>query len=178
MPIMIYNTLTREKEKFKPIDRNEVKMYVCGPTVYNYIHIGNARPAIVFDTVRRYFEYEGYDVKYVLNFTDIDDKIIDVANQENIPVSEVSEKYIDAYLEDVSALAVKEATVHPRVTETIEEIIEFVEGLIEKGFDYEVEGDVYCKASIFEEEGTLSASSIDETSLGSRMQVEIGRAHV
>src|SRR5690625_2608782 len=171
MPIMIYNTLTREKEKFKPIDRNEVKMYVCGPTVYNYIHIGNARPAIVFDTVRRYFEYEGYDVKYVLNFTDIDDKIIDVANEENVPVSEISEKYIDAYLEDVSALAVKEATVHPRVTETIEEIIEFVEGLIEKGFAYEVEGDVYFKARKFEEYGKLSAQSIDELRSGARIQV-------
>lgn len=168
---MIYNTLTREKEKFKPIDRNEVKMYVCGPTVYNYIHIGNARPAIVFDTVRRYFEYEGYDVKYVLNFTDIDDKIIDVANEENVPVSEISEKYIDAYLEDVSALAVKEATVHPRVTETIEEIIEFVEGLIEKGFAYEVEGDVYFKARKFEEYGKLSAQSIDELRSGARIQV-------
>src|SRR5690625_2327708 len=171
MPIMIYNKLTREKEKFKPIDRNEVKMYVCGPTVYNYIHIGNARPAIVFDTVRRYFEYEGYDVKYVLNFTDIDDKIIDVANEENVPVSEISEKYIDAYLEDVSALAVKEATVHPRVTETIEEIIEFVEGLIEKGFAYEVEGDVYFKARKFEEYGKLSAQSIDELRSGARIQV-------
>lgn len=171
MSIMIYNTLTRKKEPFKPIVDHEVSMYVCGPTVYNYIHIGNARPAIVFDTVRRYFEYEGYEVKYVLNFTDIDDKIINVAREEGLSVSEISNKYIDAYLEDVSALAVKEATVHPRVTETIEEIIEFVEGLMKKGYAYEVEGDVYFKARHFEEYGKLSAQSLDELRAGARIQV-------
>src|SRR5690625_381915 len=137
MPITIYNTLTKEKETFKPIVENEVKMYVCGPTVYNYIHIGNARPAIVFDTVRRYFEYKGYDVKYVLNFTDVEDKIIDAAKETGEKVADLTNRYIDAYLEDVKALGVKEATYHPRVTETMEEIIEFVSGLIEKGYAYE-----------------------------------------
>lgn len=171
MTIKIYNTLTRKKEDFQPIVDNEVRMYVCGPTVYNYIHIGNARPAIVFDTVRRYFEYEGYEVKYVLNFTDIDDKIINVAKEEGISVSEVSNKYIDAYLEDVSALAVKEATVHPRVTETIEEIVEFVKGLIEKGYAYEIDGDVYYKARHFKDYGKLSAQSIDELRAGARIQI-------
>ena len=171
MSIMIYNTLTRKKEAFKPIDDGKVSMYVCGPTVYNYIHIGNARPAIVFDTVRRYFEYKGYDVSYVLNFTDIDDKIIDVAKAEGVSVSDVSNKYIDAYLEDVSALAVKEATYHPRVTETIQEIVDFVEGLIEKGYAYEVDGDVYYKSRHFKDYGKLSAQSIDELRAGSRIQV-------
>lgn len=171
MTIMIYNTLTREKEPFQPIDKNEVKMYVCGPTVYNYIHIGNARPAIVFDTVRRYFEYQGYDVKYVLNFTDIDDKIINVAREQGISVSEVTEKYIHAYLKDVDALRVKRATYHPRVTETISEIIAFIKGLLEKGYAYEVDGDVYFKARHFEDYGKLSAQSIDELRAGARIQV-------
>src|SRR5690625_1219504 len=134
MPIMSYNTLNREKETFKPIVANEVRMYVCGPTVYNYIHIGNARPAIVFDTVRRYFEYKGYDVNYVLNFTDIDDKIIAEANERGAEPREISEKFIEAYLEDVAAFKVKRATHHPKVTETIDEIIEFIEGLIEKDY--------------------------------------------
>src|SRR5690625_4071631 len=130
MPITIYNTLTKEKETFKPLVEKEVKMYVCGPTVYNYIHVGNARPAIVFDTVRRYFEYRGYDVKYVLNFTDVDDKIIHAANEAGENVNDLANRFIDAYLEDVKALGVKEATYHPRVTETISDIITFISGLI------------------------------------------------
>src|SRR5699024_9649422 len=127
MSITIYNSMTREKEKFVPLEENKVKMYVCGPTVYNYIHIGNARPAIVFDTVRRYFEYKGYEVDYVLNFTDIDDKIIAAANESGESVQSLADRFIDAYLQDVSALGVKEATYHPRVTETIDEIISFIE---------------------------------------------------
>src|SRR5690625_4444052 len=126
MTITIYNTLTREKEKFQPIDENEVKMYVCGPTVYNYIHIGNARPAIVFDTVRRYLEYKNYNVTYVLNFTDVDDKIIEAAKENNEKVQDLTNRFIDAYLDDVKQLGVMEATHHPRVTETMDDIISFI----------------------------------------------------
>jgi len=168
---MIYNTLTREKEIFKPVVENEVRMYVCGPTVYNYIHIGNARPAIVFDTVRRYFEYKGYTVHYVLNFTDVDDKIIDAAKERGENVDQVSNQFIQAYLEDVEALGVKRATHHPRVTETMAEIIEFIQGLIDKGYAYEVDGDVYFKPRIFNDYGKLSAQSIDELRAGARIQV-------
>lgn len=171
MAIRIYNTLTRQKETFIPLVKNEVGMYVCGPTVYNYIHIGNARPAIVFDTVRRYFEYKGYHVNYVLNFTDIDDKIISTANERGEKVTDVSNRYINAYLEDVAALGVEEATHHPRVTEMMEEIIEFIAGLIKKGFAYEVNGDVYFKPRAFDEYGKLSDQSIDELRSGARIQV-------
>jgi len=171
MPITIYNTLTNEKETFKPIKENEVKMYVCGPTVYNYIHIGNARPAIVFDTVRRYFEYKGFDVTYVLNFTDVDDKIIDSAEKAGESVQDLANRFIDAYLEDVKALGVKEATHHPRVTETMDEIIEFIKGLIEKDFAYEIDGDVYFKPRAFKEYGKLSDQSIDELRAGARIKV-------
>lgn len=171
MPITIYNTLTKEKESFKPIVENEVKMYVCGPTVYNYIHIGNARPAIVFDTVRRYFEYKGYKVDYVLNFTDVDDKIIDAANKLGESVQDLTNRFIDAYLQDVKALGVKEATYHPRVTETIDDIIEFVAGLVDKGYAYAVDGDVYFKPRNFEEYGKLSDQSIDELRAGARIKI-------
>jgi cysteinyl-tRNA synthetase len=171
MSIKIYNTLTREKEEFKPIEEGKVRMYVCGPTVYNYIHIGNARPAIVFDTVRRYFEYKGYEVNYVLNFTDIDDKIIHAAEENGEGVRELANKFIDAYLEDVQELGVKKATHHPRVTETMDEIIDFIKGLINKGYAYEAEGDVYFKPRAFEGYGKLSHQSIDELRAGARIQV-------
>ena len=171
MSITIYNSMTREKEKFIPLEENKVKMYVCGPTVYNYIHIGNARPAIVFDTVRRYFEYKGYEVTYVLNFTDVDDKIIDAAKETGEEVQTLTNRFIDAYLKDVSALGVKEATHHPRVTETIDEIIEFIEGLIEKDYAYVVDGDVYFQPRAFEDYGKLSAQSVDELRAGSRIRV-------
>lgn len=171
MPITIYNSLSKEKEVFTPIVENEVKMYVCGPTVYNYIHIGNARPAIVFDTVRRYFEYKGYQVDYVLNFTDVDDKIIAAANKSGEKVQDVTNRFIDAYLEDVKALGVKEATHHPRVTETMDEIIDFIAGLVEKGYAYEVDGDVYFKPRAFEGYGKLSAQSIDELRAGARIRI-------
>ena len=171
MPITIYNTLTKEKETFKPLDDKEVKMYVCGPTVYNYIHIGNARPAIVFDTVRRYLEYKGFDVKYVLNFTDVDDKIIDTAEKTGENVQDLTNRFIDAYLNDVKALNVKKATYHPRVTETIDDIIAFIAGLIDKGHAYEVDGDVYFKPRSFEEYGKLSDQSIDELRAGARIKV-------
>lgn len=163
--------MTREKEIFKPIEKNKVKMYVCGPTVYNYIHIGNARPAIVFDTVRRYFEYKGYEVTYVLNFTDVDDKIIAAANETGESVQTLTNRFIDAYIQDVSALGVKKATHHPRVTETIDDIISFIEGLIEKEYAYVVDGDVYFKPRAFKEYGKLSDQSIDELRSGARIKV-------
>ncbi|SHG12789.1 cysteine--tRNA ligase [Ornithinibacillus halophilus] len=171
MSITIYNTLTREKETFKPIEDGKVRMYVCGPTVYNFIHIGNARPAIVFDTVRRYFEYKGYTVDYVLNFTDVDDKIIKAANELGEDVSEVANRFIDAYLEDVSALGVKKATFNPRVTNTMDEIIAFIQELIEKGFAYEADGDVYFRPRAFDGYGKLSHQSIDELRSGARIQI-------
>ncbi|MGM8216208.1 cysteine--tRNA ligase [Bacillaceae bacterium W0354] len=171
MTIRLYNTLTRKKEDFKPIEADKVKMYVCGPTVYNYIHIGNARPAIVFDTVRRYFEYVGYDVEYVMNFTDVDDKIIKAANELGEEVPEIAERFIRAFKEDVSKLHVKEAVHHPRVTESMEEIIAFIAKLIEKGFAYEAGGDVYFKTRSYEDYGKLSHQSIDELRSGARIQV-------
>ncbi|SQC70898.1 Cysteine--tRNA ligase [Listeria fleischmannii subsp. fleischmannii] len=140
MSLQIYNTLTREKEIFKPINDGKVKMYVCGPTVYNYIHIGNARPIIVFDTVRRYLTYRGYDVQFVSNFTDVDDKLIRAAEELKISVPEVADKFIGAYFDDVDQLNVAKATVNPRVTENMDEIIAFISALIEKGFAYESQG--------------------------------------
>ncbi|WP_156857290.1 cysteine--tRNA ligase [Oceanobacillus sp. AG] len=171
MSIKLFNTLTREKEDFKPIEPGKLKMYVCGPTVYNYIHIGNARPAIVFDTVRRYFEYKGYEVDYVLNFTDVDDKIIQAAEESGEDVRTLADRFIDAYLADVQALGVKKATHHPRVTETMDDIIAFIEGLVDKGYAYEVEGDVYFKPRSFKGYGKLSHQSIDELRVGARIQV-------
>lgn len=171
MAIQIYNTLTRKKEPFEPLEQGKVKMYVCGPTVYNYIHIGNARPAIVFDTVRRYFEYRGYDVQYVSNFTDVDDKLIKAAKELNTDVTTIAERFIQAYFEDVSALGVKQADVHPRVTECIPEIISFIETLVEKGFAYEVDGDVYFRTREFEGYGKLSQQPVDELQAGARITV-------
>ncbi len=171
MAINVFNTLTRKKEPFQPLQEGKVNMYVCGPTVYNYIHIGNARPAIVFDMVRRYFEYRGYDVKYVLNFTDVDDKLIKAANELGEEVPDIANRFIDAYLEDVGALGVKEAAHHPRVTENMEEIISFIKGLIEKGFAYEAEGDVYFRTRKFDSYGKLSHQSIDELRTGARIEV-------
>ncbi|GAB2568327.1 cysteine--tRNA ligase [Gracilibacillus alcaliphilus] len=171
MTIKIYNTLTRQKEVFESIEPNLVKMYVCGPTVYNYIHIGNARPAIVFDTVRRYFEYRGYQVDYVLNFTDVDDKLIKAAKElgEEVPV--IADRFIQAYKEDVKALGVKEAAVNPRVTESMSDIIAFIATLIDKGHAYESDGDVYFKTRSFDGYGKLSHQSIDELKSGARIQV-------
>ena len=171
MTIKLYNSLTRQKEEFKPIEEGKVKMYVCGPTVYNYIHIGNARPAIVFDTVRRFLEYVGYDVEYVLNFTDVDDKLIKAANELGEEVPDIAERFIKAYKEDVSKLHVQEAVHHPRVTESMEDIIAFIEGLIEKDYAYEVDGDVYYRTRKFENYGKLSHQSIDELRSGARIQV-------
>lgn len=167
----IYNTLTRKKEDFIPLKEGEVSIYVCGPTVYNFFHIGNARPFVVFDTLRRYFEFTGYKVNFVQNFTDVDDKIIQKAKEEGKTASEIGEKYILEYFEDAKALNVREATVHPKVTDNIQQIIDFVKGLVAKGFAYEVEGDVYFDTSKAPEYGKLSRQNIAELSLGCRVEV-------
>ena len=171
MAIQIYNTLTRKKEAFIPLEEGKVKMYVCGPTVYNYIHIGNSRPPIVFDTVRRYFEYRGYDVEYVSNFTDVDDKLIRVANQLGEDVPTIADRFINAYFEDVFALGCKKADIHPRVMENMDIIIDFISQLIEKGYAYESEGDVYFHTRSFDEYGKLSHQSIDDLQVGARIEV-------
>ena len=162
----IYNTLTRKKEEFVPIQEGKVKMYVCGPTVYNYFHIGNARPFVVFDTMRKYLEYRGYKVKFVQNFTDVDDKIINRAKEEGVTAGEVSEKYIEEYYKDAAALNVKKATVHPKVTETMDDIIKFVQDLIDKGYAYEADGDVYYRTRKFKDYGKLSGKNIDDLIVG------------
>ena len=167
----IYNTLTRKKEEFVPIKEGEVSIYVCGPTVYNYFHIGNARPFVVFDTLRKYMEYRGYKVKFVQNFTDVDDKIINRAREEGITAPEVSEKYIEEYYKDAAALNVRKADVHPKVSEHIPEIIEFVQTLIEKGFAYEADGDVYFATRKFDEYGKLSRQNIDDLEAGARIAI-------
>lgn len=171
MAIKFYNTLTRSKEEFKPIKDGKVKMYVCGPTVYNYIHIGNARPAIVFDTVRRYLQYRGYEVKYVSNFTDVDDKLIKAAKELGEDVPTIADRFIQAFYEDVTALGVKKADVHPRVMENMDIIIEFIETLIQKGYAYESEGDVYFRTRKFDDYGKLSHQPIDDLRLGARIEV-------
>ena len=167
----IYNTLTRRKEEFVPIEPGKVKMYVCGPTVYNFFHIGNARPFVVFDTMRKYLEYRGYKVKFVQNFTDVDDKIINRAREEGCSAPEVSEKYIEEYYKDAAALNVRKATVHPQVSKTIPEIIKFVEDLIEKGYAYAVDGDVYYRTRKFDGYGKLSGQSIDDLNAGARVEI-------
>jgi cysteinyl-tRNA synthetase len=171
MAIQLYNTLTRRKEEFIPLEEGKVKMYVCGPTVYNYIHIGNARPAIVFDTVRRYFEYRGYDIQYVSNFTDVDDKLIRAANQLGEDVPTIANRFIQAYFEDVSALGCKQADIHPRVMDNMDIIIQFIDELIKKGYAYESEGDVYFRTRNFEGYGKLSHQSIDDLQVGARIEV-------
>ena len=167
----LYNTLSRKKEEFVPVEEGKVRMYVCGPTVYNYIHIGNARPMIVFDTVRRYFEYKGYDVNYVSNFTDVDDKIIKKANEEGVPASVISERYIKEAQTDMEGLNVKEATTHPKATEEIDGMIEMIQTLIDKGFAYEVNGTVYYRTRKFEGYGKLSKKNLDDLSAGIRIAV-------
>ena len=167
----IYNTLTRKKEEFVPIKEGEVSIYVCGPTVYNFFHIGNARPFVVFDTLRKYMEYRGYKVKFVQNFTDVDDKIINRAREEGITAPEVSEKYIGEYFKDAGALNVKPADVHPKVSEHMGDIIKFVKTLIEKGYAYEADGDVYFSTRKFDEYGKLSKQNIDELEAGARIAI-------
>lgn len=169
--IKLYNTLTRKKEEFKPIEENKVRMYSCGPTVYNYFHIGNARPFIIFDTLRRYLEYRGYDVSFVQNFTDIDDKMIKRANEENITVKELADRFIGEYFTDSKGLGIKEATVHPKATENIDAIVEIINKLIEKGYAYNVDGDVYFRVKKFKEYGKLSHQPLENLEAGARIEV-------
>lgn len=172
----IYNTLTRQKEEFIPIIPGEVKMYVCGPTVYNFFHIGNGRTFIIFDTIRRYFEYRGYKVTFIQNFTDIDDKMINKANDEGITVKELGDKYIKEYYQDADALQIERATVNPRATEYIQDIIKFVEELIEAGFAYEVDGDVYYSTKKFSNYGKLVGQNLEDLQAGARISIDERKA--
>lgn len=167
----IFNTMTRRKEEFVPLDKNEVKIYACGPTVYNYIHIGNARPLCVFDVLRRYLEYRGYNVRFVQNFTDVDDKIIKKANEEGLSFEEVSKKYIKEFWTDAHGLNFKDATVHPKATENIDEIINIIKTLEEKGYAYAVDGDVYYRTLKFKDYGKLSHQPIEDLQSGARIAI-------
>ncbi|MCZ0717956.1 cysteine--tRNA ligase [Aerococcus kribbianus] len=167
----LYNTLTNQKEEFTPIQSGKIAMYVCGPTVYNYIHIGNARSTVAFDTIRRYFEYRGYEVNYVSNFTDVDDKIIKRANEEGLSPQEVADKYIAAFYEDTDALNVMRATTNPRVVENMTDIIDFVADLIDKDYAYQAGGDVYYRARKFDHYGDLSDQSIDDLRQGASQRL-------
>ncbi len=167
----IYNTMTREKQEFVPITPGEVKMYSCGPTVYDYFHIGNARPFIIFDTMRRYLEYIGYKVTFVQNFTDIDDKMINRANKEGITVKELGERFIAEYFKDAEALGIKKATIHPKATENIDAIIEVVKTLEDKGYAYNVNGNVYFRTKKFDGYGKLSHQPLEELEAGARIDI-------
>ena len=167
----LFNTMTRQKEEFVPITPGEVKMYCCGPTVYNYIHVGNARPMILFDVLRRYLEYRGYQVTFVQNFTDVDDKIINRANEEGTTSQAISEKYIEEYFKDAHGLGVRDATIHPKATENIAQIINLVQTLIDKGYAYAVNGDVYYRTKKFADYGKLSHQPIEDLQAGARIDV-------
>lgn len=168
----LYNSLTRQKEEFVPIVPGEVKMYVCGPTVYNYFHIGNGRTFVIFDTIRKYLEYRGYKVTFIQNFTDIDDKMINKANAEGITVKELGDKFIEEYYKDADGLQIKRATVNPRATEYIQEVIDFVKALIDNGFAYEVDGDVYFSTKKFESYGKLCGQNLEDLQAGARITVD------
>ncbi len=170
----IYNTLSRTKQELVPVDKDEIKIYACGPTVYNFIHIGNARPLCVFDVLRRYLEWRGNNVKFVQNFTDIDDKLIKKANEEGITVPEVAERYIKEFWTDANGLNIRKASVHPRATENIDAIIGIIENLVEKGFAYQSENDVYFRAKKFNEYGKLSHQPLDELAEGASNRVDGG----
>ena len=171
----LYNTMSKRKEEFVPLEEGKVKMYVCGPTVYNFIHIGNARPMIVFDTVRRYFEYKGYDVNYVSNFTDVDDKIIKKANEEGVSAEEISKRYIEECKKDMAGMNVKPATKHPLATEEIGGMISMIENLIEKGYAYEKNGTVYFRTRRFKDYGKLSHKNLDDLRSGNRSLLVSGQ---
>ncbi|ABS41789.1 cysteine--tRNA ligase [Clostridium botulinum] len=168
----VYNTLTNKKEEFLTLVPGEVKMYVCGPTVYNFFHIGNARTFVVFDTIRRYLEYRGYKVKFIQNFTDIDDKMIKRANEEGSTVKELGDRFIKEYYKDADDLNIERATKNPRATEFMEEIIKFVSDLIEKGYAYEIDGDVYFSTKKFNSYGKLSGQNLEELQLGARINID------
>ena len=167
----VFNTLTRQKEELRTVEEGKVKIYACGPTVYNFIHIGNARPLCVFDVLRRFLEYTGYDVRFVQNFTDIDDKIIKRANEEGTTYKDISEKYIEEFWKDVKGMNIREATVHPKATENIDEIINIVSSLIDKGYAYAVDGDVYFSPKKFDEYGKLSHQPLEDLEAGARIMV-------
>ena len=168
----LYNTLGGKKEDLQTLEPRKVKMYVCGPTTYNFIHLGNARPLVVFDTVRRYLAYRGYQVTYVQNFTDVDDKIINRANEEGADALELAQRYINAYFEDAGALNIMTADVHPQVSQHMEEIIAAVQGLIDKGYAYEIDGDVYYRVSAFKDYGKLSGRSLEDMLAGARVEID------
>jgi cysteinyl-tRNA synthetase len=170
--VKVYNTLTRKKEEFIPIEEGKVKMYVCGPTVYNLFHIGNARTFIIFDTVRKYLEYRGYEVRFIQNFTDIDDKMIKKANDTGTTVKNLGDHYITEYYKDADALKIKRATVNPRATEYISQMVKFISELIEKGYAYEMHGDVYFATKRFNEYGKLSGQNLDDLQSGARIEVD------
>lgn len=177
MSVKIYNSLTRTEETFKPREPGKINMYVCGPTVYDYIHIGNSRPVIFFDVVRRYLESVGYDVNYIVNFTDVDDKMIRRANELGITVPELAEQFIAAFIADRDGLGARPATIHPRVTDTIPEIVDFIAELVEKGHAYESGGDVYFRTGSFAEYGKLSHKNLDELQYGIRVEVDERKEH-
>ena len=167
----LFNTMSMQKEEFVPIEEGKVRMYACGPTVYNYIHVGNARPIIMFDVLRRYLEYRGYDVTFVQNFTDVDDKIINKANEEGVTSEEIAKKYIEEYFTDAKGLGVRAATIHPKATENIQQIIDIVSTLIDKGYAYETGGDVYYRTLKFKDYGKLSHQPLDDLQAGARIDV-------
>lgn len=173
----LFNTLSRNKEEFIPITPGKIKMYVCGPTVYNYFHVGNARPFIVFDVLRRYFEYIGYEVTYIQNFTDVDDKIINRAQVEGVSPTEISNKYIEEYFIDADGLGIKRATIHPRVSDNIEGIIDMIKALEDKGLAYNKNGNVYYRAIRFKDYGKLSKQSLEDLDIGSRIEVNEEKEH-
>jgi cysteinyl-tRNA synthetase len=172
MSISIYNTLTRSVQEFKPITDGEVRMYCCGPTVYDYFHIGNARSFVMSDVVRRYFEYRGYRVTYVMNITDIDDKIINRGNEEGVPAARIAARFADAFLEDAARFGIRPADVHPRATETMEEIIAHIQGLIDNGAAYVVDGDVYFRVKAFDAYGKLSRKNVEDLEVGARVEAD------
>ena len=173
--IRIFNTMTGKTEEFKPIEEGKVRMYVCGPTVYNYFHIGNARPFVVFDTVRSYFKYKGYDVVFAQNVTDVDDKIINRAKEEGVSWSEIASKYTNAYVEDTRRLKIDEPDINPKATEEIEKMIELIKNLEEKGYAYKTEKGVYFSVEKFERYGKLSGKNTDELKEGARVEVDEGK---
>ena len=169
--MLIYNTLTRKKEEFKPLNPPKVTMYVCGPTIYDYFHIGNARSFVMSDILRRYLEYKNYDVTFVMNLTDVDDKLIKKSNEENVPVENVADKYADAFFEDIEKLGIKKADVYPKATENMDEIIELINGLVENGYAYNVEGNVFYDVNKFKGYGKLSGKNIENLESGARIEI-------
>ena len=170
--LKLYNTLTRSKEEFIPLKEGQVSMYNCGPTVYNFIHVGNARPLVIFDTLRRFFIFKGYDVRFVVNFTDIDDKLINKANDENTTVKAIAERYIEAFVEDAKGLNLYDySTINPKATDYINQMIEFIDGLIKKGAAYNVDGNVYFSIDSARDYGKLSKKNIEDLQSGARVDI-------